>query len=521
MNAPSDFNDLAAMADLDLVRAQVEAAVPARVAPAVAESAWPEPLLPGVSRTPEIPVDVLPDWLASMAGAVAESTQTPPAMAVMLSLSVLATALQRRFEVQPDGPGYTEPLALWTLSAMPSGSRKSAVLGALQGPLVHWEKLMRDRMRTDIAKVNAARAVAKKRIERLQQDGAKAKDDRERRGIQAEIEREELEMPDELRAPRLFTGDTTLERLQALIVENGERMAVHSDEAGIFLILAGLYNGGAANIDVALQGHAGSPMRVDRAGRSAHVDRPALSFGLLLQPAVLSDVAASRRFRDSGLLARFLYALPLSNVGQRDVRKRSAIPDGVRGEYERRLFQLLEGYTAPTHKPTVLEMSDPAREMWFDFAQAIEDEQGEGGRLESISDWTSKLPGQLARVAALLELADVGLKADVVHEVSMGRALRLGHLLIDHARAAFGLLGTDGADADAAAVLRWIQAGALQGFTRREAQKAQEGRFRSVERLQKAMERLEAMDVVREYRRPNKGAPATTAYRVNPKALST
>jgi putative DNA primase/helicase len=71
------------------------------------------------------------------------------------------------------------------------------------------------------------------------------------------------------------------------------------------------------------------------------------------------------------------------------------------------------------------------------------------------------------------------------------------------------------------AVLKWAQANDLTEFTRREAQKAQEGRFRSLERLQKALERLETMDVLRGYKRHNKGAPPTMAFRVNPKVLST
>ena len=95
----------------------------------------------------------------------------------------------------------------------------------------------------------------------------------------------------------------------------------------------------------------------------------------------------------------------------------------------------------------------------------------------------------------------------------------LARLLIPHAQAAFGLLGTDATDSDATAIVKWIKAGDREEFTRREAQKAQEGRFRSVERLQKALERLERQDVLREFRRHNKGAPQTTAYRVNPKVL--
>jgi replicative DNA helicase len=360
-------------------------------------------------RTPAISADALPGWLGDMAGAVADSTQTPPALAVMCCLGVLATVLQRRYEVAPFGDSYTEPLALWTLSASPSGTRKSAVLNAMLSPLVHWEKLLRDRMRSEIARVNAARAVAKKRIERLLQDAAKAKDASEREAVRAEIQREEEQMPDELRAPRLFTGDTTAERLQALLVEHGERMAVHSDEAGIFLIMAGIYNGGASNIDVFLQSHAGTPMRVDRAGRSAHVDKPALSFGLLLQPGVLSEVASSRRFRDSGLLARFLYAMPPSNVGTRDVRRHTPIPVPVKQEYERRLFALLDGVPGAVVAPKVLTLSDAAREAWLDLAEEVEREQGEGGRYESISDWTAKLPGATARMAALRVLPVPGL----------------------------------------------------------------------------------------------------------------
>jgi putative DNA primase/helicase len=539
----TDFNDLADVAGLDAVRllvdqadappeddnlarmdadiARFDARIGGLSVPMAVPPEWPDPTLPGHLSTPNIHADLLPTWLGDMAQAVSASTQTPPALAVMSSLAVLATVLQRRFEVAPFGDGYTEPLALWTLSASPSGTRKTAVLNALLGPLVHWEKLLRDRMRGDIAKVNALRAVAKKRIERLQQDAAKTKDATERESITVEIQREETDMPEEIRAPRLFTGDTTAERLQALLVEHSERMAVHSDEAGIFLIMAGIYTGGAANIDVFLQGHAGSPMRVDRAGRTAHVDKPALSFGLLLQPDTLAEVAGVRRFRGSGLLARFLYAIPASNVGTRDVRRHTAITPAVRDEYERRLHELLEGVPGPVQAPKTLTLSEAAREIWLDLAEAIEREQGEGGKYESISDWTSKLPGAVARIAALLELAEMGLHTEEVSWSAMDRAVRLAWLLIPHAQAAFGMLGTDAADADAVAVLKWIKAGDLLEFTRREAQKAQEGRFRSVDRLQKALARLEQQDVLREFKRHNKGAPPTVAYKVNPKALST
>jgi len=522
MGNPTDFNDLAQLAGAEAVKATVDKVLAAVAAPGAVQASapdWPDPILPGMVKAPEIPADILPAWLGAMCGAVADSTQTPPALAVMVGLSVLATVLQRRYEVAPFGDDYTEPLALWTLTALPSGARKSAVFGAMTAPLLRWEKLEYDRGRAERARAASARKVAEKRIERLLADAAKAKDDHERERIRAEIQHEKETMPAEIRAPRLFTEDVTAERLQAMLAEHGERMALLSDEAGIFQIMAGIYNGGAANLDAFLKGHAGTAMRVDRAGREAHVDKPALSFGLALQPGVLSEVAASRRFRDSGLLARFLYAMPTSNVGKRDVRRRVAVPEKVRDDYEVALFRLLKDIPAVPNPPRVLPLTEPALELWADFAQAIEDQQGEGGRFESISDWTSKLPGAVARIAALLELAEVGRDVEDVSELAVRQAVALGWLLIPHAQAAFGLLGADSVDVDAAAVLKWIRAGDLAEFSRPECQKALEARFRTVERLTKALKRLEDQHVIRCYDRRNKGARPTPMCQVSPKAL--
>lgn len=526
----SDFNDLARVAGAGAVKAAISAAI-AQTPPAkaiVTKTAaevrnigenWPDPILPGQVVVPDIPVDLLPSWVRDMAGAVSESTQTPSALAVLISLSVLATCLHRQYEVAPWGEedDYTEPLSLWTLPALPSGTRKTAVIGALSAPLVHWEKLERDRLRPEIARVNSARAVGKKRIDKLTKDAVNAEKDEDRESIRKKIEEEENNMPAEIRAPRLFTGDVTAERLQALLVEHAERMSVLSDEAGIFVIMAGLYSGGIASLDVFLQGHAGMPMRVDRAGRAAHLDRPALSFGLALQPGVLADVASSRRFRDSGLMARFLFAIPSSNVGSRDVRQRLSIPHHVRNEYAARLHALLDGRDQVAGKPRVLGMSDAARAVWLDFSAEIEKGLKPRGNLESIADWASKLPGAAARIAALCELAEAGDVAESVGPIATGKAVELCRLLIPHAHAAFGLLGADATDADAAAIVRWAIDKSKPTFKKSECQKAMEGRFRSVAKLDKAIERLEQGDVVKVEKMPNPGARATTLVRMNPK----
>ncbi len=527
MGKLSDFNDLAQVAGPQVVKAaldQVLAAAPAEV-PTPAESAprWdnpPDPVLPGMIKTPEIPTDILPTWVGAMCQAVAASTQTPPALSVMVALGVLGAVLQREFEVAPFDDDYREPLSIWTVVAMLSGSRKSAVFKAMTEVLVKWERLEYDRGRAERGRAASARKVAEKRIERLLMDASKAKDDHEREQLRAAIQHEKDTMPAELHAPRVFVDDITAERLQALLVEQGERVAVLSDEAGIFQILGGLYSGGAANLDVFLKGHAGTAMRVDRAGRSAHVDKPALSFALAIQNGVLGEVAASTRFRDTGLLARFLYAIPESNVGKRDVRLRQAVPERIRDDYEAGIFKLLEGRKVVPEAPRVLPMTPPALDLWADFAQAIEDQQGEGGLYESISDWTSKLPGAVARVAALIELAEMGRHAEEVSELAVSKAVQLGLLLIPHAQAAFGVVGLDQADADGLAVVKWAKGNGLDQFSKRDCQKSLSGRFRTQDRLNAALQRLQQKDVVRLYTRRNKGAVATEVVIMNPKLLS-
>ena len=70
---------------------------------------------------------------------------------------------------------------------------------------------------------------------------------------------------------------------------------------------------------------------------------------------------------------------------------------------------------------------------------------------------------------------------------------------------------------DAAAVVKWAVANNLTQFKKSTAQKAMEGRFNSVSKLNKAIERLEAGDVVRVEKVPNKGARPTTMIYMNPK----
>jgi hypothetical protein len=164
LSEPTDFNDMAALAGLAAVAGVVAAAEPVdqpaqydgsdwqpmsaedlacyRDEPSPddgdqvtngAEQAWPEPQIPGVLKTPEVPCSILPGIWGTMAQSVSDCTQTPSAMSVMAALGVLATVLQGRFEV--DLRTHREILAFWGLTVSASGTRKTAVSGEFQASL--------------------------------------------------------------------------------------------------------------------------------------------------------------------------------------------------------------------------------------------------------------------------------------------------------------------------------------------------------------------------------------------------
>lgn len=486
------------------------------------QDTWLPMLLPSSIRTPDIQASILPSWAGAMVEAVAKDTQTPPAASVLLALSTIATCVQRRFEVAPYGDSsHTEPLCIWTLSALPSGSRKTSILSSLSKPLKKWEKLLADRTRASIASNEAARRVAKKRIEKLEADAAKAKDSNERQNIRDEISREIEETPEEMHAPRLVTGDVTPERLQELLVEQKERLTLMSDEAGIFLVLGGMYSGGQANLDIFLQAYSGSSVMVDRKSRKAYLEKPALTFGLAIQPDVLQDVANNKRFHDSGLLARFLYCLPQSTVGTRDVRARNPIPDDVAQAWHDGLHDLLEDAEKRNVPPRVLHFTSEATDIWLDFAQKVENELSIGGALSQFTEWGAKLAGQAARVAGLIQIVMTGRNCDRVELEAVKRSIELMGLLVRHAKSTFQLLGADNVEADAIALMAWIRVNGLDEVERSRIQRELSGRFRTVSRLKDAAERLAEWNVLSiELSRKNKGARSTPYYKVNPKLFT-
>lgn len=500
----------------------IENAEPWKNSEIVETQEWLEPLLFGEIETPEIPCELLPAEIGAFCKAVTDAAQTPQALSVMLALPTLAACLQKRFEVCPYGDDYSEPVSIWAVTALDPGNRKTAVKAALTDPLTTWESEQGELLKARIRETDLIRDVNLKRIEQLKAKAAKPETpDEDREQYMREISELQNETPDAVKSPRIWTDDVTPERLQALLADNGERMALLSDEGGIFEVMAGLYSNGRVNLNVFLQGHAGAPVRVDRQGRTVTLNKPALTFGLAVQPDIISDLAhrSKRLFRGTGTLARFLYCIPKSTVGHRDITRRVSIPPSVKMAYNTKIKELLD--IEPVYdeqgreQARMLTLTPDALQAWEVFCWYIESRQGPNGEFYAFQDWSSKLPGAALRIAGLLHVAEHGPANPKINRQTMEKALDLCDLLIVHAKAAFDLMGDDQASNDAKAVLDWIISQRKPSFTQNEAYKSIR-RFRSIDRLNKALQMLSLRHIISEPIKKKTGGRPTIVYTVNP-----
>jgi Protein of unknown function (DUF3987) len=303
------------------------------------------------------------------------------------------------------------------------------------------------------------------------------------------------------------------------MVENGEAMSLISDEGGIFDIMAGRYSNGVPNLDLFLQAHAGSPVRVDRGSRPPVVmDSPALTLILSPQPDVLQGLALKPGFRGRGLLARFLFMLPVSNIGYRSGNTKP-VPGTISSDHDAHIRALLRFNRAETGPHTIV-LSDEAHAEWREFAAQVEVLMREGERFEQIQDWAGKLPGAAARIAGNLHTAELAFGVPANSKLSiytMRRALQFAAVLGAHAVAAFDLMGADEFLKGARKVWGWIRREPKPQFTFRDCFNALRGSFPRTADLERPIEVLVERHYITLLEPPARAGRPSRVYEVNPR----
>jgi replicative DNA helicase len=481
------------------------------------------PLIPlGQGRhLPVFPAEALPGWTAEMVNAVAEFTQTPLDLAGSIALAALSTAAGGRAEVEVRG-SWREPTNLYIVVTLPPGSRKSAVFAAMVAPILTAEKALIERTTPIIVEAELAARVAGKAAEKAALAAANA-DTAGREILLAEataaaMQADAISVPAK---PLLVADDITSETATSWLAAQGGRLAILSPEGGIFATIAGRYSG-APNLEVFLKGHAGDMIRVGRLSRDTeHIDKPALTLGLAVQPEVLRDIAGMPGFRGLGLLARILFALPENTVGRRKIGA-DPIPAEVAAGYAANLSSLVLTLADWTD-PAVLVLTPPANALVLDIERAVEPRLAPGGAWANIVDWGSKYTGAVVRIAGLLHLAEHWRDGwgKPVSAATVERASMIGDYYAAHALAAFDDMGTDTTTRNARTILAWIGRTASTAFTKREVFRALKcSQMPAAADFDGPLAVLEAHGYLRALDPPARtrtgGRPPSTSYLVHP-----
>lgn len=438
----------------------------------------------------------LPPVLRHMAAGAAENLQVDPGMTAVSALAVAALCVQGKFIINPK-PGWVEPLNIYaTVIARPS-ERKTPSLSAMTRPVYVFEKEENQRRAPLIDEYRMKRDILKKRILNAKEAAAKPTPKNGKAVSFGDI----AEMQDELAGLerkaveplRLLADDTTPEALVSLMVANGGKMGIISDEGGIFDIIAGKYNSGKVNMDVFLKAYTGSYLRVDRKGRDSEtVERATLTMLLMVQPVVLEAIMGNQEFAGRGFLARPLYALPKSLVGHRRYKTR-AIPREAEEAYSAAIAALLS--IPDTGEAEIIKVSEEADREAERFFNALEPRLADGfGDLDDLEGWAAKYHGQIMRIAGIIHccLHYQDAAREPVSLNTMRAAQIIGSYFLEHTRAAFQIMGMTETpeEKDAKYILKRIRASELYDTTKRELFRQCDGKMRTVEEMEPGLKVL-------------------------------
>lgn len=427
-----------------------------------------EPPWPLRYPTPPFPVEVM-GWMAPAVTQLANQLQTPVDLIAMMTLAAMAATVRGRIRGQVIG-SWEEPLNLYLAAVLGPGETKSPALSRIVAPLRAMEDEARAVAGATIAAQQFDKDVLEERAKKLRENAVRHSGTNAHDLMNAQNEaREAAAAAAAVVVPTMplwLAGDMTPEALVAKLAEQNGSLAHLSAEGELLdTIVGGRYSSGAPHLSALLTAHDGrEPMRVHRkSAPDIEVPNPCLTLGLAVQPQVLEQMGGVDAAVRRGLAARFLFSVPASLVGHRDMTlkhradgadsfdallrgidricrtgegfgdngplageaqaedaggfgdnglaggvsgpnpgfgRSQGFGDNGPGEHNRRSG--VSGITGPSVYRSVLEASSLS--LFLRYREELEPRRAETGDLSEIGPWTNKLDGQVVRLSVLIQL---------------------------------------------------------------------------------------------------------------------
>lgn len=471
------------------------------------EFEWPEPE-PLQAHRPRFPVELLPPVFRHMVEEVSRSTQTPPAMAAMIGLSTLSLVSLKKFHLRITRT-WVEDMPLFTVCTAVPGSRKSPVFKQVAEPILTWQA--KERRRASRAKTKNEELIKycldvlnsnrKKMLSGDFLNTDKLRKDNEAAQLELEGLRRECEMK------QLICDDATPESIVQAMAANNGVIGNFSTEGDLFSIMAGKYSK-SKTFNIILKAYSGDAHYTNRVHREADsVDHPLMTLGLMTQPDVLDKIRADSDMRRQGLLGRFLYADPYTNVGDR-----SGMPDDISEDAAEAWSELIKRLLKLPANDIPLRMSAEAKALFVSYKDFVEKRlQKRSGDLVEMADWATKIVGTMGRIATLFHVAENGLGGNIIEQTMVDCIALVEGFLMPHARA---MLGVEDASLDVDSFEKILSKIPAEGISLRDLKRKVRSKKIDLENL---LDELEMRGHIALFQ-SGKGGQASVAVHRNPRS---
>ncbi len=414
--------------------------------PPIAEEWRPPAPLGELSTLPPVwPWEVYPEPMRRLGLAIVKTMNVPDELAGLglLCAASIACGKLARVAIKSDHVQFPN---LYGMVAMPQASGKTPGLRPIHRPLIARQSEMREGFRLSRREWAGKNKVARARIAALEKEAQSGEADAGAIAAKiAALETVEDERPIE---PVLCADNATSEAIARLLAENGGRLGVFTpDGRDVLAIARGKYSKDSEDFAVWLKAHDGESFAYHRANRDAlpfYCDEAVLAVFVAVQPDAMKMLGESRAMRESGFLARWLYAVPERRAG--DEYPIEPVPPDAVGTYGKTIARLLD--MAPDTDaegkpcPHICPLGNDARELWRAFHSETKREADKAPPL--LAGCLGKLPEHAARIALvfhLVECAERGQAPGPILAGDISRAIALGRCLAAHIRRAVEMLG--------------------------------------------------------------------------------
>lgn len=373
----------------------------------------------------------LPPVLSEVCENISLSVQIPLEAVAVSYLSVISASTIGNVAIK--WKNHLEQCCLWSLSVLPSGSRKSEMIRLIQKPLFEIDKSIKESGKKERALKRSTRQTLELQLQRAQK---KAATDYSAENM-AEVEAitTQLENAPEAHEPSFIAHDFTPEALSELLSKNKSIVSINA-EGGILGTVAGRYSNGVANLDPLLKGFTGESTIIQRKNAvPVEVNNPHFVMALCVQHNVLAELMNSKEMMTRGFFSRFLFCCPESPIGKRTYNS-PALNEQLLEIVNNSIYEI---YLSVASKPREMVLSVEAEKLLATVHDLNEKKAGEydSKKNEAMAGWHSKLLGAHVRIAACYQLLADPNSSEIGAE-SMNYSLQLNAFLSSHAESAYG-----------------------------------------------------------------------------------